>query len=351
MAYSVPAGHRLRFAVSPDVLAVGLALAGAGYADPLLGQCRAAGAPAPRRTTPNYRTSASPSSRAKLEVEAVAGSPQGRSIRRELATGLVEQVFDWDLGGSQRFVDIDLESSDTSHTVYSIREGDPLSAEVRFHATSGMAPRRLEHALGGDERDDLRRARPSTSRRSSRSTSATRASSRARGRTGFPAQRLGPRPGPDPGRGRADLGPSTCLWMPRLPAGARSRFPPSMPHPHQCRPRTRPGPVPGTWPEGTCLKAAGSSARRRSRRAGRRRRPSHRSAATPPTSRRRRGTSRRQRLERQLHAPGEDHEQLGSSHDDAEVRVPGVVRSVVAGVGAPASGGARAGAAGTSSRR
>jgi hypothetical protein len=51
----------------------------------------------------------------------------------------VEQVFDWDLGGAQRFVDIDLESSDTNRSVYSIREGDPLSAEVRFHATSGMA--------------------------------------------------------------------------------------------------------------------------------------------------------------------------------------------------------------------
>jgi hypothetical protein len=36
-------------------------------------------------------------------------------------------------------VDIDLETSDASHTVYAIREGDPLSASVRFHATSGMA--------------------------------------------------------------------------------------------------------------------------------------------------------------------------------------------------------------------
>ena len=80
-----------------------------------------------------------PETAPKLAVEAVAGSPQGRSLRRDHATGLVEQVFDWDLGGSQRFVDIDLESSDTSHTVYSIREGDPLSAEVRFRAASGMA--------------------------------------------------------------------------------------------------------------------------------------------------------------------------------------------------------------------
>ena len=69
----------------------------------------------------------------------MAASPQGRAIWREQATGLVEQVFDWDLGGVRRLVDIDLQTSDTSHTVYSIREGDPLSAAVRFHATSGMA--------------------------------------------------------------------------------------------------------------------------------------------------------------------------------------------------------------------
>ncbi|MET1009812.1 MAG: hypothetical protein ABWY96_07175, partial [Gaiellaceae bacterium] len=74
----------------------------------------------------------------KLELETVEGSAEGRTIRRELATGLVEQVFDWDLGGSVRFVDIDLSSADTSHTVFAVREGDPLSAEVRFHATSSM---------------------------------------------------------------------------------------------------------------------------------------------------------------------------------------------------------------------
>ena len=79
-----------------------------------------------------------PEQSAKLAVEAVAGSPAGRSLRREHATGLVEQVFDWDLGGSQRLVDIDLDTSDASHTVYAIREGDPLSAEVRFRAASGM---------------------------------------------------------------------------------------------------------------------------------------------------------------------------------------------------------------------
>ena len=117
---------------------MGLALARAGAPDALLGD--GSSSPSARRAA---RTRATGLRRARALArprrEAVEARPQGRSIRRDLATGLVEQVFDWDLGGSQRFVDIDLETSDTSHTVYSIREGDPLSAEVRFHATSGMA--------------------------------------------------------------------------------------------------------------------------------------------------------------------------------------------------------------------
>ena len=50
----------------------------------------------------------------------------------------MEKVFDWDLGGSTRLVDADLETSDASHCVYSITEGDPLSAAVHFRASSGM---------------------------------------------------------------------------------------------------------------------------------------------------------------------------------------------------------------------
>jgi len=73
-----------------------------------------------------------------LEIEETEAGPQGRAIRRELATGLVEQIFDWDLGGASRLVAIELDTSDSSHTVYSIVEGDPLSAAVHFRAISGM---------------------------------------------------------------------------------------------------------------------------------------------------------------------------------------------------------------------
>jgi hypothetical protein len=138
MAYSFPAGHRLRVSVSPTYWPwawpspepVTLTLYGGTLELPER---------PPWPGDAELSEFEDPEHSASLRVESVAAGPGGRSLRRELATGLVEQVFDWDLGGSQRLVDIDLETSDASHTVYAIREGDPLSASVRFHATSGMA--------------------------------------------------------------------------------------------------------------------------------------------------------------------------------------------------------------------
>ncbi len=136
-AYSFPAGHRLRVAVSPTYWPWAWP-----SPEPVMLALRAGRLElperAPRPEDSGLREFEEPEHSAPLRVEAVAAGPGGRSLRRDLATGLVEQVFDWDLGGSQRLVDIDLETSDPSHTVYSIREGDPLSASVRFHATSGM---------------------------------------------------------------------------------------------------------------------------------------------------------------------------------------------------------------------
>ena len=136
-ASSIPAGHRLRVAVSPTYWPWAWP-----SPEPVLLTLFSGRIDLPERTPSAEDTGlpefGPPEHSERLELETVAGSAEGRTIRRELATGLVEQVFDWDLGGSVRFVDIDLASSDTSHTVFSIREDDPLSAEVRFHATSGM---------------------------------------------------------------------------------------------------------------------------------------------------------------------------------------------------------------------
>ena len=137
MAYSVPAGHRLRLAVSPTYWPWAWPSPKPVTLTVFSGRVELPERP-PRPADAELPEFGEPEQSAKLAVEVVAGSPAGRFLRREHATGLVEQVFDWDLGGSQRLVDIELDTSDASHTVYAVREGDPLSAEVRFRATSGM---------------------------------------------------------------------------------------------------------------------------------------------------------------------------------------------------------------------
>jgi predicted acyl esterase len=136
-AHSFPAGHRLRVAVSPAYWPwawpspeeVTLTVFGGRLELPVR---------APRAEDEELVAFQDPEHSPPLEIEETEAGPQGRMIRRELATGLVEQIFDWDLGGASRLVAIDLDTSDSSHTVYSIVEGDPLSAAVRFRATSGM---------------------------------------------------------------------------------------------------------------------------------------------------------------------------------------------------------------------
>ena len=82
---------------------------------------------------------AEPEHTPKLEVEQDEASPDGRSLRRDYATGRLEQRYDYDVGGTVRFVGIDLVSEDANSAAYSIVEGDPLSAEVTFTASSGIA--------------------------------------------------------------------------------------------------------------------------------------------------------------------------------------------------------------------
>jgi uncharacterized protein len=135
---AVPAGHRLRVAVSPTYWPwawpspepVTLTVFEAALELPVR---------APRPEDAELAPFGDPEHAPPLEVEVVGSRPAGRYLSRDLATGLVEQVFDWDLGGAQRFVLIDLLSEDSSHTVYSIVEGDPLTARVEFRASTGMA--------------------------------------------------------------------------------------------------------------------------------------------------------------------------------------------------------------------
>ncbi|HEX2045179.1 MAG TPA: CocE/NonD family hydrolase [Gaiellaceae bacterium] len=139
-AHSFPRGHRIRLAVSPTYWPwawpspepVTLTV------HPEASRLELPERP-PRADDAELAPFAPPEHSPPLEVESVAGGREGRSLVRDLAGGLVELVFDWNLGGAQRLVPIELLTEDTSHTVYSIVEGDPLSAAVRFRATSAMA--------------------------------------------------------------------------------------------------------------------------------------------------------------------------------------------------------------------
>jgi uncharacterized protein len=137
IAHSFPAGHRLRVAVSPAYWPwawpspekVTLTVFGGELELPVRPP-RAEDEALPAFGEPEHST--------PLAVEELGEGPTAHTLRRDLATGLVEKIFDWDLGGSTRLVEADLETSDASHCVYSIVEGDPLSAAVRFRASSGM---------------------------------------------------------------------------------------------------------------------------------------------------------------------------------------------------------------------
>jgi putative CocE/NonD family hydrolase len=137
IAHSFPPGHTVRVAVSPAYWPwawpspedVTLSVFGGSLELPVR---------APRPEDDELAAFGEPEHSAALEVEELEAGPQGRTLTRDFATGVVEQTFDWDLGGTARLVPIDLETSDTSHTVYSICDEDPLSASVRFRATTGM---------------------------------------------------------------------------------------------------------------------------------------------------------------------------------------------------------------------
>jgi putative CocE/NonD family hydrolase len=141
IAHSFPAGHRLRVAISPTYWPWAWPSPEPVTLTVFAGRRSRLALPVrpPQPGDAELHPFAEPEHSPPLEVEHVASGPGGRTVRRDLATGLVEQVFVWDLGGTQLLKAIGLESTDTSETVYSIVEGDPLSARVAFTGATGMA--------------------------------------------------------------------------------------------------------------------------------------------------------------------------------------------------------------------
>jgi len=63
--------------------------------------------------------------------------PAGRTLTHDLSTGRVELAYDWQVGGLVRLPN-GLEVEDRNTTVFSIAEGDPLSARVRSETAGAI---------------------------------------------------------------------------------------------------------------------------------------------------------------------------------------------------------------------
>jgi hypothetical protein len=92
----------------------------------------------PRDDDAELRPFEEPEGAAPLATETLRPGVDGRFLTVDVAGGVNEQVFDWDLGGLFRLPDIDVDGEDTARTTFRIVEGDPLSASCRVDATTMM---------------------------------------------------------------------------------------------------------------------------------------------------------------------------------------------------------------------
>ncbi|MGZ8632318.1 MAG: CocE/NonD family hydrolase [Solirubrobacteraceae bacterium] len=135
IAQRVPAGHRLRVAVStaywpwvwPAAKPVTLTLHGGRLAVPTR--------PPRAEELPDFGP---PEWAPPLEVETIEPGRTTRVHSHDQATGEHELRFEWDVGGHRRLRDSAIEMNDTHVTTYRIVDGDPLSASVRVQCSSAL---------------------------------------------------------------------------------------------------------------------------------------------------------------------------------------------------------------------
>ena len=127
---AVPAGHRLRVAVSPTYWTwawpspepVRLTVFAGSVTLPVR---------APRGDDAELAPFEPPEAAPPLPFEAAGGGTSGRDIRRDVASGLYELHVRPGFFPSLRFPDTGLEYSESARETFTIVEGDPLSARVR----------------------------------------------------------------------------------------------------------------------------------------------------------------------------------------------------------------------------
>ncbi|MDQ6815831.1 MAG: peptidase S15, partial [Actinomycetota bacterium] len=131
-AYAVPAGHRLRLAISPTYWPwvwpspepVTLSVHSGGESRLELPARRGGELALP------LRQFEAPAAAPEIEVEETGETPT-RRVRRELASGVLEVEFDWVGDSRTLLVESGIEMGEHNVTRYRIVEGDPLSAQVQ----------------------------------------------------------------------------------------------------------------------------------------------------------------------------------------------------------------------------
>ena len=139
IAQAIPAGHRLRLALSPAYwpwlwpAPEPVTLAVHAAESSLLLPVRP-----PRPEDARLRAFEEPEQARGLEVETLERVKGARTVTRDFASGRTELVFDWAAGGSYRLVQAGLRTGYGTKTTYSIVPNDPLTAEVRCEAATEL---------------------------------------------------------------------------------------------------------------------------------------------------------------------------------------------------------------------
>jgi hypothetical protein len=139
----VPAGHRLRVAVStsywpwlwPSPEPVELTV----YAGPESRLTLPLRAPGAGERDAALAPFGDPEWSEPLAEETLRSDPTSRMLSRDPASGAQEIRFVWDVGGRRRLVEAGTELDDANVTAYRIVEGAPLSAAVRCRCSSTLA--------------------------------------------------------------------------------------------------------------------------------------------------------------------------------------------------------------------
>jgi hypothetical protein len=139
IAEAIPAGHRLRLALSPaywpwlwpapELATLAVHTAESALVLPVR---------PPRAEDEELRPFDEPEHAPGLEEETLEPVEGSRSVTRDFASGRTELVFDWAAGGRYRLVEFGLQTGYWTKTTYSIVPGDPLSAEVRCEAATEL---------------------------------------------------------------------------------------------------------------------------------------------------------------------------------------------------------------------